>query len=130
MLQVANKVDHKNAYVLFLPDNEIHELGLMFINYELNAKGQRAIFLGSSVPIASLKDVLPYYEKVIFISYFTVKPLKDELSSYIEEFNSQLLKDKVHEFWILGQLTQHIDINTLPNNIKIFKTIDSLIATI
>ena len=130
ILQAKNKVKHKDAYVLFLPDNEIHELGLMFVNYELNAKGQRSIFLGSSVPIASLTDILAYYHKVIFISYFTVKPLKDELSNYLDDFNTQLLKDKNHELWILGQMTQHIDTNTLPNNIKTFKTIESLIATI
>ena len=130
ILQAKNKVKHKDAYVHFLPDNEIHELGLMFVNYELNAKGQRSIFLGSSVPIASLTDILAYYHKVIFISYFTVKPLKDELSNYLDDFNTQLLKDKNHELWILGQMTQHIDTNKLPNNIKTFKTIESLIATI
>ena len=130
LLQATNKVTHKNAYVLFLPDNEIHELGLMFINYELNAAGQRSIFLGASVPIASLSDILAYYEKVIFISYFTVRPLKDELTNYLEDFNTQLLKDKNHELWILGQMTQHIDNETPSSDIKIFKTIDSLIATI
>ncbi len=130
LLQATNKVTHKNAYVLFLPDNEIHELGLMFINYELNAAGQRSIFLGASVPIASLSDILAYYEKVIFISYFTVRPLKDELTNYLEDFNTQLLKDKNHELWILGQMTQHLDNETPSSDIKIFKTIDSLIATI
>lgn len=130
LLQATNKVTHKNAYVLFLPDNEIHELGLMFINYELNAAGQRSIFLGASVPIASLSDILAYYEKVIFISYFTVRPLKDELTNYLEDFNTQLLKDKNHELWILGQMTQHIDNETPSSEIKVFKTIDSLIATI
>ena len=130
ILQAKNKVAHKDAYVLYLPDNEIHELGLMFINYELNVKGQRSIFLGASVPISSLTDLLSYYDKVTFISYFTVKPLKDDLASYLEEFNTQLLKDKNHEFWILGQMTQHIDPKTLPKTIKTFKTIGSLIATL
>ncbi len=130
LLQAQNKVEHNNAFVLFLPENEIHEIGLMFINYELNAKGQRSIFLGPSVPITSLTDVLAYYDKVTFLSYFTVKPLKDELPDYLADFHSQLLKDNKHEFWILGQMTQHVDTETLPDNIKTFKTIDSLIETI
>ena len=130
LLQAKNKISHNDAFVLFLPENEIHEIGLMFINYELNAKGQRSIFLGSSVPISSLTDVLAYYDKVTFISYFTVKPLKDDLPDYITDFTSQLLKDKEHEFWILGQMTQYLENNTLPNNIKTFKTIDSLIGSI
>lgn len=130
ILQAKNKIEHNNAFVLFLPENEIHDIGLMFINYELIAKGQRCIFLGSSVPIVSLKDVLAYYDEVTFISYFTVKPLKEELSNYLADFNAQLLKEHNHQLWILGQMTQHIDTKTLPSTIKTFTTINSLIATI
>lgn len=130
LLQAKNKIEHNNAYVLFLPDNEIHEIGLMFVNYELVAKGERAIFLGSSVPIVSLTDVLAYYKKVRFISYFTVNPPKAELSTYLADFNAKLLKNKNHELWILGQMTQHIDTKELPEQIKTFTTINSLIATI
>lgn len=130
LIQSKNKIEHKNAFVLFLPDNEIHEIGLLFVNYELVAKGQRSIFLGPSVPITSLTDVLAYYEQVTFISYFTVRPSKAELSNYLSDFNSQLLSGKQHELWILGYMTQFIDLKTLPKKIKPFKTIDSLIATI
>ncbi|HUH27486.1 MerR family transcriptional regulator [Gelidibacter sp.] len=130
LLQPKIKIEHNNAFVLFLPDNEIHEIGLMFINYELVARGQRSIFLGASVPIPSLTDVLAYYEQVTFISYFTVRPSKDELSSYLADFHEQLLSGKNHKLWILGQMSQHIDLKSLPENIKTFQTIDSLIATI
>lgn len=130
LLQSKIKIEHNNAFVLFLPDHEIHEIGLMFVNYELVAKGQRSIFLGSSVPIVSLTDVLAYYENVTFISYFTVNPPKAELSNYLNEFYAQHLKDNNHELWILGQMAQHIDTKGLPNQIKTFKTIDSLIARI
>ena len=130
LLQAKNKIEHNDAFVLFLPENEIHEIGLMFINYELHAKGQRAIFLGASVPISSLTDILNYYDNVTFISYFTVKPLKDDLPQYLADFNAKLLKNSKHEFWILGQMTQHIDTTTVPDNIRTFKTIHSLIETI
>ena len=46
----------KKTFVLYLPENEIHELGLMFINYQLVAKGYQSIFLGMSVPADSLAD--------------------------------------------------------------------------
>ncbi len=130
LLQAKNKIEHNDAFVLFLPENEIHEIGLMFINYELHAKGQRAIFLGASVPISSLTDILNYYDNVTFISYFTVKPLKDDLPQYLADFNAKLLKNSKHEFWILGQMTQHIDTTTVPDTIRTFKTIHSLIETI
>lgn len=130
ILQAQNKIKHNDAFVLFLPDNEIHELGLMFVNYEMVSKGQRCIFLGSSVPIDSLIDILAYYQKVTFISYFTIRPEKEELSNYLAEFESKLLTNNNHELWVLGYMIQHIDSQSLPNSIKTFKSIDSLIATI
>ena len=39
------------VYVLFLPLNEIHELGLMYIHYDLILKEKHSIYLGQSVPI-------------------------------------------------------------------------------
>ncbi len=40
--------------VLFLPENEYHELGLLFIYYLLKRNGIRVLYLGANVP---LKDV-------------------------------------------------------------------------
>lgn len=130
MLQAKNIIKHNNTFVLFLPDNEIHEIGLMFINYELVAKGHRAIFLGSSVPMISLADVLPYYQKITFISYFTIKPEKEELENYLKEFESKLLTEHSHQLWALGHMTQYIDQQSLPRSITTFETINSLTATI
>lgn len=129
-LQAKNKRTQNDAYVLYLPDNEVHEIGLMFINYELVAKGYRTIFLGSSVPILSLVDVLSYYDKVTFISYFTVKPEQDELDQYLVDFETAILKDRVHQLWILGQRAQQLNPEQLPSQITYFKSITDLTKTI
>ena len=130
LLQSQNKIEHDNAFVLFLPDNEIHEIGLMFVNYELVARGHRSIFLGSSVPISSLTDILPYYKNITFLSYFTIKPEKEELVTYLAEFESELLTGNNNQLWVLGQMTQFIDSQNLPKSITPFETIGSLVASI
>ena len=53
--------NHNKTYVLFLPDNEVHELGLLFLNYELTNKGLHTIYLGQSVPIDSLEYLTDFY---------------------------------------------------------------------
>ena len=50
-------VDESQTYVLFLPDNEIHELGLMYLNYELSLRGKKTIYLGQSIPLNSLNSL-------------------------------------------------------------------------
>ena len=115
------------TFVLYLPDNEVHELGLMYINYEIISKGYHSIFLGQSVPIDSLIDILTYYDDITFISYFTVKPEKDELLNYINEFNEKILLKGNSDFWLLGKQLEYINTDKLPNNITTYKTIDSLV---
>ncbi|RED42844.1 B12 binding protein [Winogradskyella eximia] len=115
------------TFVLYLPDNEIHEIGLMLINHQLVSKGYHSIFLGQSVPIESLVEIQNYYDEITYISYFTVKPKKEKLLKYIEKFDSLLLKKPSTNFWVLGQMLNHIDTDQLPKGITTFKSIENLI---
>lgn len=115
------------TFVLFLPDNEIHELGLMYINLEIVSKGYHSILLGQSVPTKSLVDLLNYYNNITFISYFTIKPEREELSKYLKEFEDLILQKEKTRFWILGKMTQHIDTEELPESVKLFQSINNLV---
>jgi DNA-binding transcriptional MerR regulator len=126
--QSKNQKQNKSTFVLFLPDNEIHELGLMYLNLEIISNGYQSILLGPSVPINSLVDILGHYEKITFISYFTVKPERENLVSYLKEFEEKVLISKNSEFWILGRMTEFIDPKKLHNSIKLFKNIDDLVS--
>ncbi len=127
IIQSQNQVNSDKIFVLYLPDNEIHELGLMVINYEIIAKGHQSIFLGQSVPLDSLKDLLNYYDDITFISYFTVKPEKDDIADYIKDFSQTLIVKDSIKFWILGRMLDEIDLNSLPKQIIPFKTIKDLV---
>lgn len=125
--QSKNKKQSQSTFVLFLPDNEIHELGLMYLNLEIISNGYQSILLGPSVPINSLLNIIGHYEKITFISYFTVQPERENLESYLKEFEYKLLKSPNFEFWILGRMIKYIDSKKLPKSIKLFKNIDDLV---
>jgi len=55
---------NNKSFVLFLPENEIHELGILYLNYELNLRGYKSIFLGQSVPIENLEPLIASNEFV------------------------------------------------------------------
>lgn len=126
-IQSQKLIDSKKVFVLYLPDNEVHELGLMLVNYELIVKGHQCIFLGQSVPLDCLKDLLNYYTEITFISYFTVKPEKENLKGYFEEFSKTLLKTKEIKFWVLGKMLSEIDLTSLPDGITPFNSIKELV---
>jgi hypothetical protein len=116
----------KKTFVFFLPENEIHDIGLLFVNYELVSRGYQTLFLGQSIPTKNLKDLLKFYDDITFVSYFTVKPEKEDIESYLEEFQKLLLKNN-NELWILGYMLESLDLDNLPKNIKAFQSIEELV---
>ncbi|MEQ3663913.1 MULTISPECIES: MerR family transcriptional regulator [unclassified Olleya] len=108
-LNKKNLVGSSEVYVLFLPDNEVHELGLLFTNYELINKGFHSIYLGQSVPLDSLEFLKSQYDSITFISCFTVKPEKDDINQYLADFNSKILKNTNNKLIISGRMTAFID---------------------
>ena len=116
-------VHNDRVYVLFLPENEIHELGLMFINYELALNGYRSIFLGESVPIDSLKDVKTYFDNITFVTYMTVEPTPESVNDYINELKAEIVNDDKTQLCIFGRNSRHIDDKNLGKDIKVFGSI-------
>ncbi len=43
-----------DTWLLFLPENEFHEIGLLFSNYTIRQAGRKVIYLGANLPLDSL----------------------------------------------------------------------------
>jgi len=52
--------ENPKRYLLFLPEGELHELGLLFYSYIIQKAGHKVIYLGQSVPV---KDVVSVNEQ-------------------------------------------------------------------
>ena len=48
----------KNSWLLFLPEEEFHETGLLFANYLIRQANKKVTYLGANVPFASLTDAV------------------------------------------------------------------------
>ena len=115
------------VFVLFLPENEIHEIGLLFVNYELVLRGYKTIYLGQTIPLESLVDLKKYYDDPIFVSYFTVIPTKDDLGQYFIDFQEKLHSELSSQLWVLGRQTEHAAKADLPENISLYHSIEQLL---
>jgi DNA-binding transcriptional MerR regulator len=125
---IAQTPDNKEpGFVLFLPDNEIHDLGIAFLNYEILLRGYRTVYLGESVPLDSLETFTSNSEKLIFVSYFTVAPATEDVLSYLQDFKDKILDHCASELWILGCMTKGLEKKDVPKNIKIFAQIDEVL---
>ena len=125
-LQTIEPHKTDKVFVLYLPHNEIHELGLMYLNYEIAFHGYKSIYLGESVPIDSLKDIKKYFDNVTYISYLTVEPNKDEINAYIHKINSDILDDK-SQLWLIGRMVEYIDTSIITPKTTIYQSISELV---
>ncbi len=126
-VQTLEPAKKDKTYVLFLPMNEIHDIGLLFVNYEIVCAGYQSIFLGQSVPINSLVSITKHYDNIVFGSYFTVKPEVENLDQYLEIFYENVLRDTNHKLHVLGYRTKDISNNPSKNKIKQFESIASFV---
>lgn len=120
-LQAIAPTQHDNRFVLFLPENEIHELGLTYANYEIIRSGYPSIYLGQSVPINCLKPFTAYNDKITFITYFTVEPAIDKIEEYINDIQDNILSKCNSELLILGRKVYEMENFVLPKNIQLIK---------
>ncbi len=127
-LQNRQPTKEDKVFVPFLPENEIHEIGLLYINYEITLKGYKSIYLGQTVPLDTLKDVMKYFDNLHFLSYFTVAPSKSKIDSYIHRFSKTIQDSSTTQLWILGHQIQHLDNGNLPHYVKTFNSIEQVIS--
>jgi DNA-binding transcriptional MerR regulator len=127
-LQILEPKPVSRTFILFLPDNEIHDIGLLFINYQLRSKGYHTIFLGESVPMSSLVSVLEFFDEITFISYFTVNPELSEIPNYINDFDELLLNNDKTDLLLLGpKLIGLEETVQLPKRVKTYTSIENLV---
>ena len=109
--------------------NEIHELGLMYLNYEILSQGYKTIYLGESVPTDSLKDIKKYFDNIVYVCYMTVEPEKAEVNDYIKNLKEEIL-DENSEVWLIGRMTENVDPKSVSHNVNVFNSINQLVENI
>jgi DNA-binding transcriptional MerR regulator len=129
-IQSKQPTKHDKVFILFLPLNEIHELGLMYVNYEILNKGYKTIFLGENLPIDNLVDIKKYFEKITFVSYLTVEPSANEIDEYIQKINTEVLTENEHNLVLLGRMIADIDEKKLSEKIKTYKNISDFVLSL
>jgi DNA-binding transcriptional MerR regulator len=111
------KID--KTFLLFLPEGEHHELGLLFMYYLLKSRGAKTIYLGANVPLRDVEHVINLKRPdVAFI----------HLTATASNFNFEKFLLNVHQRFghlptvISGQLTQSYK-KKIPANVQVKRSL-------
>lgn len=73
------------SFLLFLPNDEWHETGLLFSDYIIRSQGYKTIYLGQNVPAENLKEVIintkPTHILTLYIARRELSIIEKELTT-------------------------------------------------
>ncbi len=111
-----------SLYILFLPEGELHELGLLFANFLIRSKGNRTVFFGQTVPLNALEEVYHKLEPDYILTALTTTPDPSEVQKYLNRLSS---KFKDARILITGNRVIGQDLN-IPENMSVVYQFEDL----
>ncbi len=103
---VTNISSVSKNFLLFLPEGEHHELGLIFYHYLIKKHNHKVIYLGESVPFDALKEVSATMQFDYVLTSVTT-PMQDVI---LDEFFQNLKTNFANsQIYFTGLQTQNLD---------------------
>lgn len=116
------------VFLLFLPDNEQHELGILFSHYLIRKHGFPVIYLGTSTPLNDLKDIARIRRVDYLLTAITTSPpVGEKLRRYLSTL-ACCFPDK--RILVSGsRFTENPSLN-MPYNIRVLRCHSELVEFI
>jgi len=108
------------TFLLFLPENEYHELALLYLNFILRKEGHKVIYLGQNVPLTNLKNVFEMHRIDFLLTSVTSNLPEEVVTQMITELSTLYSNQQI---LIGGNLVQDKSFK-FPSNFKSFNTLN------
>jgi len=109
--------------LLFLPENELHEIGLLFYHYLLRKSGYKSIYLGQAVPHQDLHQVYAIHQPDILITALTTAITESTLDEYLHLLSTDFPCERI---LVSGLQVQNMQYDCPVNRLKLFKNVAEL----
>lgn len=127
--QIKENTIKDRTYVLYLPEGEIHEVGLMLINYELLYYGFHTVYLGESVPMEDIVNIGTIFGNVTYVTYLTIERSPGDTSRYVGEMQEKVLKQENSQLIICGRCSSLVEKNHY-NNLQTYRSVKEYTSTL
>lgn len=115
-------------FMLFLPEGEFHEIGLLFANYAIRARGGRVVYIGANVPFNDLSTVYRVYSPDYLFTVVTAPLLGGESgSAYLDKLSKSFPEAVIYATG--GTLTNDSDL-TVPTNVRIIADLKEMLSIV
>lgn len=104
--------------VLYLPESELHEIGLLFYHYVAKFMGVRTYYLGQTVPYKSLLSVYQDHKPDMVITCLTSGPKPADMPKYLDRLVEDLPNSRIFASGYAlrkANITQHSSVKIFAN---------------
>ncbi len=110
-------------FLLYLPEGELHEIGLLFANYVFRARKHSVVYLGQSLPYEELLLAYEIHQPDYIFSVFTSEPNVELIDNYV----AQMAKDLPNAQVLLTGYQILQPERQIPSNIHVIPDFQGLI---
>jgi transposase len=111
-----------DSWLLFLPENEFHEVGLLLAHYLIRLSGKKVLYLGGNVPTQSVITAVKEISCDNLLLFLVHRDKEVEVRNYLSDLSTNLKERKIY---VAGdqQLFSRLK---KPKNITLLSSVDDL----
>jgi DNA-binding transcriptional MerR regulator len=117
-------IDNPHKFLLFLPDGEFHEIGLLFAYYIIKSHGHDVLYLGQSLSLAYVRDVFKSYQPDFIFSILTNSMSEEDKAQTLQLYAEHFPNNKV---LLTGANSPNVS-KDCPTNIIILNEVPALLS--
>lgn len=131
VLQIAqlenNRTNDNLTYILFLPEEEIHQIGMLYYYYHLKANGKNVVYLGSGIPIDNLDALSEKFDSICWITANIIN-MPDEAKSQLLSEYQQLIANTNNSMTVIGSIWNEIASENTNTKLRFYPDFQKLLA--
>ncbi len=120
---VYSLVQVKKTVLLYLPEGEYHELGLLYAYYLMKSRGLKTLYLGANVPVKDLEFVAKLKKPDFIYTHLTSVAINFSFDKFLQQLQVRLAGFPVV---ISGQMAQACK-KKMPANISLKKSLPEVL---
>jgi DNA-binding transcriptional MerR regulator len=122
---LPQKPQLNDRWLLFLPENEFHEIGLLFSTYVIKSAGGNVFYLGSSLPYDTLLNAVNEIKPANLLLFLVLREEPDAIEKYL----SSLVKNIKANIYVAAS-NEVINKIEEPKSFRWLKSVEELEAVL
>lgn len=118
--KIVPVLNHPKKIVLYMPENEHHELGLLFVQYLMKSRGIKTIYLGADVPVKDLEYVVQVKKPDYIYTHLTTVIKEFNFDKFLVNLHNRFPSEKI---LISGVISQTFNKKPHPLNVKFLNSL-------